>query len=237
VVIDVAHEVAYREEHPTTPRVLHWLHLISIVVLAISGLYISDPFFPYGMSFMRGAHIVFMWVLIVTLIWRVIWALVGKSSPAGQRERIRDVRFFGPQRENRGTLGGTVSYYLFMRPEAPRVSKYNGLQKATYVFWLLLIVLQAITGFALWSVTAAWFGPVTYALGGPLWIRSIHYLIMWVFVITTIIHLFLAALHPAQMRLMFLGRETTDADEVPARVPERGEGVPAGTYAEASYGD
>ncbi|HSK47907.1 MAG TPA: cytochrome b/b6 domain-containing protein [Coriobacteriia bacterium] len=205
------HPVATVEEHPATPRVLHIIHLVSMFVLIITGFYISDPFFPGGMGIMRGGHLFFMWVLIITAIVRVIWAFVGRTAPLGSHETIRDYKFFGPQKENRGTLGGTIAYYTFMRKEAPTVYKYNGLQKGTYIFWLLLIVAQAITGFALWTPFQLALEPLTYAVGGPIYMRTIHYIIMWLFIITTAIHIYLSTLHMDQFSVMFTGREPGDA--------------------------
>lgn len=210
----MAHSMATREEHPMPARAMHGAHLLSMVVLIASGIYINSPYFRGGMQTARTLHFIFMFVLIGVAILRIYWAFAGAgSAAAGQRELIRDFRFFGPQRENRGTLGGTVKYYLFLRPEAPTVHKYNGLQKATYVFWLVLIVLQAITGFAMWTPTMSFFEPFTYALGGPIYIRSYHYLIMWLFIYTSAIHIYLSALHADQLRLMFTGREMAPAEE------------------------
>lgn len=209
----MAHGIATKEEHPVVPRLLHLTHLVSIIVLTITGIYISDPFIPGLMSTMRGTHFFFMWLLIIVLIWRIVWAFVGRTAPLGSRETVPDYRHFGPQKENKGTLGGTIAYYTFFRKDAPRVYKYNGLQKGTYVFWIFLIIAQAITGLALWTPTQLVFQPLTYAVGGPLWMRTIHYLIMWVFIITTLIHIFLSTLHREQLTLMFTGRETTDTDD------------------------
>jgi Ni/Fe-hydrogenase 1 B-type cytochrome subunit len=204
----MAHTYATREEHPLVPRLLHWVHLVSMFILILSGLYIAHPFLPGLMGVMRGAHLIFMWVLIITAIWRLVWAFVGRTAPLGSRETVRDYKHFGPQRENKGTMGGTIAYYTFMRKDAPRVYKYNGLQKGTYVFWLFLIIAQAITGFAIWGPVQQWFLPLSYLVGGPIYMRTIHYVIMWLFVITTAIHIYLSTLHRDQFDLMFMGRES-----------------------------
>jgi Ni/Fe-hydrogenase 1 B-type cytochrome subunit len=187
--------------------VMHWLHLVSMFALIISGFYIHWPFIPGLMSLMRGLHIVFMWVLIIVAIARVIWAFVGRTSAHGSREVVRDYRHFGYQKENRGTLGPTLGYYLFLRKNPPAGAKFNPLQKVTYVTWLVLIVLQAITGLALWDPIQHVFMPLTYALGGLFYVRMIHFIIMWLFIITTLIHIYLSVLHPEAVRLMFLWRE------------------------------
>lgn len=210
--------VAVREEHPAPAMVMHWLHLVSMIALIVSGLYIHQPFVPGLMSLMRGSHIVFMWLLIIVAIARVIWAFVGRSSSHGLRETVPDRTHFGWQRENRGTFWPTVGYYLFLRRNPPEGAKFNTLQKLTYVFWLVLIVLQALTGFMLWDATQELFRSLTYSLGGPYYVRVVHYLIMWVFIITTLVHVYLSAMHREVLSLMLWGRESTDARVVQERV-------------------
>ncbi len=204
-------ETAVRAEHPLTALLLHYFHLVSMIVLIISGFYIHYPIIPGLMGLMRGFHMVGWVVLIVVGIWRVIWAFVGRSSGVLDEERqVADYKHFGYQRENRGTFWPTVSYYLFIRKNPPPIEKFNPLQKLTYLLWLLLIVLAAITGWALWGPTENLFQPLTLALGGLQYMRMYHYIIMWLFILTVALHVYLSALHVAQLRLMFAWRETTD---------------------------
>lgn len=219
----MAHALATREEHPLPAVIMHYLHLISIIVLTFTGFYIHDPFFPGFMGTARALHFVFMFILILTALVRVYWAFFGRgTAPTGSRERDRDYRFFGPQKENRGTLVGTIKYYTFLQRETPHVRKYNTLQKGTYVFWLLLIVLQAVTGFAIWTPTMNFFLPMTYALGGLNWMRGFHYLIMWLFIITTLIHIYLAVMHFDEFLMMFGWREMPGAGEERHAAPPTG---------------
>lgn len=204
---------ATREEHPAPAVVMHWLHLVSIFVLVYTGFFIHDPFGPGTMDFMRGAHFVFMWVLIIVAIVRVIWAFAGAgSATGGERTLTKDYKHFGWQRENRGQFWQTIKYYLFLRRTHPHGAKYNPLQKMTYILWLLLILAQAITGFALYPATAALFKPLIYGVGGEMVMRSIHFTIMWLFIMTTALHIYLSAAEaPWQLNLMFFRREP-DAD-------------------------
>lgn len=203
-----------REEHPLPAVLMHWTHLISMAVLIFTGFYIHKPFFPASMGLMRALHFFFMFLLIVVAIIRVYWAFFGQGSAShGSRVKIRDSRHFGPQDENRGTLIPTIQYYLFLRKRPPAGGKFNGLQKGTYVFWLFLIAIQAVTGFAIWSPTQYAFRPLTYAVGGMMAMRGWHYIIMWLFIITVAIHIYLSAVHADQARLMFLWQETPGDDE------------------------
>lgn len=211
------HPLSTHEEHPLPASLMHWAHLISLIVLTVTGLYIHWPWTPGLMGIMRNTHFVFMYVFIFTAIIRVYWAFFGAgSAPLGSHEKIPDYKFFGPQRENRGTIGGTIKYYTFFGKEAPPVSKYNGLQKGTYVFWLFLIAYQAITGFALWSPTAAYFLPLTYVVGGVIVMRMLHYLGMWLFLITVAVHIYLAIVHWDEFMMMFFQVETRPHATAPA---------------------
>ena len=203
------HPLATHEEHPLPASLMHWTHLLSIVVLTFTGFYIHWPFFSGAMGVMRNLHFVFAFILVAVLVIRVYWAFFGAgSAPVGSHTKVRDYKFFGPQKENRGTFWGTLRYYLFLQKEAPSVSKYNGLQKGTYVFWGFLVIAQAITGFELWSPTAPALLPLTYALGGVLMVRMYHYLIMWVFIVTTLLHVYLALMHWDEFMMMFFQHET-----------------------------
>lgn len=205
--------VATVEEHPAPARAMHWLHLLSIVLLIWSGFYIHDPFGPGTMDFWRLIHFIFMFVLILVAIVRVYWAFLGSGSAGPGGRVVRDSRHFGRSPENRGQALETIKYYLFLRKTHPPTAKYNPLQKGTYVVWLLLIFLQAVTGFALWTPTASAFWPLTYLVGGPEGMRVIHYLIMWLFIITTAVHIYLSAVEaPWQLGLMFWGKETGTAE-------------------------
>lgn len=214
--------VTTREEHPAPARAMHWFHLVSIVVLIYTGFYIHKPFGPGSMDLMRMLHFVFMFVLIFTAIIRVYWAFFGRGSAGqGSRRRVADYKHFGYERANKGKFVETVKYYLFLRKMHPAGGKYNTLQKGTYLLWLFLIALQALTGFMIWTgVTAGAFLPLTDALGGLIVLRAIHYLLMWVFIITTLVHIYLSiAEAPWQAPLMFLGKEsgTGETDKRPAR--------------------
>jgi Ni/Fe-hydrogenase 1 B-type cytochrome subunit len=205
----MSHPLATKQEHPLPAIFMHMSHVLSIFVLSFTGFYIHYPFFAGAMGIMRNTHFVFMFVLIFIALARVYWAFFGAgSAELGGTVKRRDYKFFGPQAENKGTMLGTIKYYTFLQKEAPPVSKYNGLQKGTYVFWLILIAAQAVTGFALWTPTAAIYLPLTYALGGVIVVRMLHYLIMWLFLITTAIHVYLAVMHVDEFLMMFFHIET-----------------------------
>jgi Ni/Fe-hydrogenase 1 B-type cytochrome subunit len=198
--------------HSPQAVAMHWAHLAAMAVLLISGWYINSPFFKGGMGLMRYSHFIAMYIVILVLVVRVYWAFLGSSG---------DFHNFAPhQTENRGKLIPTISYYLFIRKNHPETGKYNPLQKTTYMFWPVLIILQALTGFALY--TGNIFGlPFLHApdamgwlvdlCGGLANVRIIHYLIMWVFILTVGVHIYLTLAEDIrEFGPMFLGSEAKE---------------------------
>ncbi len=210
---------ATREEHPLPAVMMHWVHVVAIAALIFSGFYVHYPFFADAMRTMRTVHILAAFVLIATVVVRLYWMFLGAGSAgSGSTVRVPDWRHFAPERANRGQLLRTVRYYLFLRRSHPRTAKFNTLQKATYALWLVAIVAQCLTGFAMWGPTRAALEPLTYALGGTQAVRVDHYLVMWLLIVTLMIHIYLATAEAwAQMAIMFLWRPTGARETEPKR--------------------
>jgi Ni/Fe-hydrogenase 1 B-type cytochrome subunit len=205
----------YKESHPLLQRIIHWVHLISMIVLAFTGFYIHNPFFDWNMGLARWLHFVFMYIVLIAFAMRIYFALFGRSAIArGTRETFLDGKNFLPQQENRGQTVETVKYYLFLRKTHPRTGKYNPLQKSTYGVMAVLLILQALTGFALYTPFLGYFDWVTSALGGLMVVRQVHYLIMWIFIVLTGVHIYLSFAEGARtVPLMFVGKESVPSDE------------------------
>lgn len=156
--------------------------MLSMIVLAFTGFFIHYPFFAAPMGTMRMLHFISMYVLVFNLIARIYWAFFGSD---------RDYRQFLWSRENKGKFWPIISYYLFLRKQHPITGKYNPLQKITYCSWAVLIVAQAYTGFALYWPDASVFAAFIELVRGLFYVRMIHYLIMWLFIVTAGLHLYL----------------------------------------------
>ncbi len=204
-----------REEHPLPAVIMHAVHLVSLILLIFTGFYIRSPFFDGFMGYAITIHQITMWTFVLTTITRVYWAFFGAgSAPPGGRVRVRDYRWFRPFRQKgEATAGETLKYYLFMRKTYPSVYKFNPLQKTMYLVWaFILIPLTLLTGLCLWAPTKSFFEPFTYALGGLSAMRSYHYLLMWIFICTAAIHLYLVIAEVArELPLMFAWREGKEA--------------------------
>lgn len=163
-------------------KVMHHIHWISMIVLFVSGLYIYSPWVPGYMDTARFSHFLAMYVLATVFFVRIYYALFGDK---------RDIVDFMPSRENKGKLLRMMRYYLFIDRVHPATARYNPLQKATYNIWFFLLIIQGVTGFALYWPQSVYFGWVVTLCGGLVFVRLVHFILMIVFAVTVAIHFYL----------------------------------------------
>lgn len=208
---------------PAAPKIMHFQHVAAMIALAISGMYIRFPFGPWPLRWpMRWVHYIAMTVVFINLIVRLWYAF---------RSRRRDYKEFAVTMRDITTAPMVIAYYLFLIPpeKKPHLGKYNVMQKSTYLMFVPLLFVQAITGFALLTYvlpgTAAFHvfpghSGVTardLILGWNLgiilgsidlagwWARTIHYLINWLFIVLTTIHVYLSVTEDFPAFLDFFG--------------------------------
>lgn len=183
-------------------RIWHWLHAISIVVLAVTGYLIANPLPSVGgeasdhflMGNLRMIHFIAGYVFAVGFAVRIYWGFVGNRYsrellylPVWRAAWWRD-------------LLEEFKYYLFLRREAPPSDAHNALaQTAMWFFNTLLGIFMIVTGFALygeglglgsWADTG--FGWAIPLLGGSQQVRMLHTFGMWLFITFAIIHIYMA---------------------------------------------
>ena len=206
---EIAH---YKEMHPLPFRITHWVNLIAMILLILSGIEVHYPFIPGLMGIARGVHICFGIVLVVNCIVRIVLAFVVKSSPiGGTREMVTDFWNWLPQKYNRHQLGAWIKYYLFIKKDHPLSAKLGVPQKLSYLFIAVAILFMGYTGFCLWGPTMEipFFAGFTTLVGGLMKVRIIHYFMMFFFICFTMLHGYLACIDGMALpRLMFLGKET-----------------------------
>lgn len=188
--------------------VTHWINLVAMIVLIISGFLIHFPV-PATMGVARGMHIFFGFVLFINCLVRVVLSFFVKSAPTGgTRKTVKDYKTWLPQKDNRHQGIAWVKYYLFLKKDHPLSAKLGVPQKISYLLIPILIVLMFLTGLALWTPTAGAMQWLTNAWGGPMSIRIIHYFGMFVFIIFMFIHIYLANVEGFEpTKLMFARKE------------------------------
>lgn len=182
-------------DHPLFQRISHWINLINFLVLALTGFAIHSPQPGMPMNLIRNLHFIFMYLLIINGVIRFYFSFFGKNKDYDQiLLNKQDVKNIWPQ----------TKYYLFIGKH-PETGKYNPLQKIAYIALPIMTVFQAITGAILyWPVKLA--GLADY-FGGLASVRSIHYIVMWLFIVVVAIHVYLVFTAAyEQFLFMFFGK-------------------------------
>jgi len=181
-------------------RVMHWSAAVSIVALAVTGLYIGKPYFlttgeassHFLMGWMRLIHFTAAAVVVMTAIVRVYWLIAGNRYERWSAlipYHSRDIR----------NLFRQARAYLLVRPEdAPPYLGHNPLQQMSYTSLYAVALLQVCTGFALYGqynssgIFYRAFNWIGMLLGGMPNVRFVHHEITWVFAIYLPIHIYLS---------------------------------------------
>jgi Ni/Fe-hydrogenase 1 B-type cytochrome subunit len=186
-------------------RWYHWVNVLCMFILTITGYYISYPFvnvtglpFPYITGIARFVHFVSATILAISLIVRLYWAFVGNRFARWEgmlplnKERLQD-------------LWKQFKYYAFLSSERPCYVGHNPIAGLSYAALWLLTIIQGITGLALnaevnpggfwWT----WFGWL-FGVSANQTVRLIHHSLMWVFIIFFLIHLYMAILDDIEER-------------------------------------
>lgn len=208
----MAHLAHYRQSHPALFVVTHWINLCCMGLLMATGFYIHYPLFGGIMGPCRGLHIFCGFVVFINCLFRIIAACFVKTAVAdGTRtDLVPDIKNFLPQKLNRHQFGSWIKYYLFIKKTHPVGAKYGVPQKLAYDGVPLMIIFMFYTGMCLWGPASdiPMFAAFTTAVGGLMIVRIIHYTVMWVIIIFTIIHIYLANIEgTSPTAAIFLWRE------------------------------
>jgi len=210
----------HHDSHPPAlPKILHFQHVACMILLAISGLYIRFPGLfglPDGSrTAMRWVHYIAMVIVTINLVWRLWYAFASRQ---------RDYREFAITKQDIVTAPKVILYYIFVKPSKPHLGKYNVMQKGTYTIFVPLLFLQAFTGFALLTQTIPlinmsprdllvgwWLGALVGSVDMAGWYaRTAHYIINWLFIILTTIHVYLSVTEDFPAFLDFFGLGALD---------------------------
>ena len=191
--------------------VTHWINLVCMVLLIITGFIIHYPFVPETMGICRGVHIFCGFVIFGNCLFRVIAGFFVKTAPTGGTRRVvADYKTWLPQKDNRHQGLEWIKYYLFLKKDHPLSAKLGVPQKISYLLIPILIVCMFWTGLCLWIPTSEWplMAWLTSVLGGIMSVRIIHYYGMFVFILFMMIHIYLANVEgTAPTKLMFARKE------------------------------
>ena len=119
-------------------RITHWLIVLSIVVLSVTGIYIGHPFLaspPETGAFITGTiKIVHSYAAIVftlAVFSRLVWMFLGNSY-------ARWTNFIPVERRRRKGLLSTTGFYLFLLRKPPGFVGHNPLAGLAYILVFFL---------------------------------------------------------------------------------------------------
>jgi len=180
----------------------HWMRVLSIVVLTVTGFYIAEPFVTPAVSsqpdnFMqalfRSWHEIFGFVMISMFIGKTYYFLFVKSN-RHEMYSIKDV--LSPKK-----WLNQVGYYLFISKHPALSGAYNVVQFVAYVGFYFMMVGLILTGLILYVHTYHFgLGGMLYdsmrslevMMGGLASVRELHHLLMWGVIFFVIAHVYMA---------------------------------------------
>lgn len=165
-------------QHTLFARLLHWVWVVAMLILILTGLYIHDkswmPIFS-NLGVVWPLHYITAIVLFVVVAVRIVYSAFPGTGD------FKDL-FMDPKKIKDAIP--VVMYYTFLSKKEPKQGKYNYMQRMVYSsIWIPLLIIQLVTGVIL------------YLSIGAVVVRVIHYLVMWILIATILLHLYLGAVH------------------------------------------
>jgi len=176
-------------KHTIITRIMHALHMISMILLILTGFQIYSParfvIFP-TLEMARYIHFIFMYLIIAVMVYKIYYTIV-----TGE---IKELIFRWRDLMEMPALIKHYIYGIFTGAKKKDWGKYNPGQRLVYSMWPFMLLAQAITGIAMYF-TQSW-SSFNNLFGGLQNIRFIHFILCWLFVITTAAHFYLGSTGP-----------------------------------------
>src|SRR5215470_13343623 len=193
--------------HPRWVRITHWINVIAMVVMVMSGwrIYNASPLFRFtfppaitigdGLDGLPGAllwHFAAMWLLAVNgVIYLVLGIVSGRF-----RRKLLPIRPADVISDLRAALTGRLSH--------DDLAVYNAVQRLLYVGVIAAGVVIVLSGISIWKPVQL--QELAAVFGGYDAARFVHFFAMAIIVGFLLIHVVLAILVPRSLRAMILGR-------------------------------
>ena len=197
-----------RRLHPLALRIMHWINALAMILMIGSGWEIYNDevilgwlHFPHWMTIGGGPegalqwHFAAMWLLMLNGLCYLAYGFATgrfrKLLPISPRQVIADLRDA-----------------LRFRLAHDDITHYNAVQKLLYAGVIAIIIVQVLSGFAVWkpiqlSELAALFGSFQGA-------RLVHFIGMVLIVGFLAVHVALALLVPKTIGAMITGGPVVD---------------------------
>ncbi len=192
------------ERHSGWIRLFHWINMIAITLLVLTGFYIHSPHgfrLFANMDNARMLHFAMAYLLCFGVVGRVYYAIVTGDAKNVWFDFKNDPKKFPSM----------IKYYTFMADDHPYYGKYNPGQKMMYSGFLFMVIIQVVTGFILYKPQVAFWSTMGDYLGGEIALRMVHLIITWLFVLAVVAHVYLDISEGVPvLKSMFTGKMPAD---------------------------
>ena len=184
-------------------RIYHWVNAVCVLILAVTGYLIGKPLaihssaeasHQYWFGTVRFIHFVTAYVFLFNYIMRIYWGFVGNRY-------AHFYNYLPLKKEHWREILQVLRIDILQIKEKPLPSVgHNALAAFSYFILFLAFLFEVITGFVMYAaMSKSWF-PHLFAwivplMGGDFAVRQWHHAMMWVFVVFTIVHVYLVFYH------------------------------------------
>jgi thiosulfate reductase cytochrome b subunit len=200
--------------HPLTLRIMHWTNAFAMIVMIGSGWEIYNDevifgwlHFPHWMTIGGGPegalqwHFAAMWLLMINGLCYLVYGF----ATGRFRRKLLPIR--------PSEVIATVQDALRFKLGHDDITHYNAVQKLLYVGVIAVIVVQVLSGLAVWKpVQFSELATLFYSFQGS---RLAHFFGMVVIVGFLVVHVALALLVPKTIGAMITGGPAVDDSSDP----------------------
>ncbi|MGB5463312.1 MAG: Ni/Fe-hydrogenase, b-type cytochrome subunit, partial [Aureibaculum sp.] len=171
-------------------RLFHWLNVLSILVLVVTGFLIANP--PallssaeatnlHSFGIVRFIHFTAAYFFFFVMILRIYWAFMGN--------KFASWRAFWPfSRKMWNNFWHVLKIdIMLLNEKEENISNisigHNSVATLSYIVMFFLALVQVFTGFALYADLSSWWLPKLFTwviplFGGDFIVRTIHHITM-----------------------------------------------------------
>ncbi len=184
-------------------RLYHWINAAAVLTLAVTGYLIGRPLaissaaeasHSYWFGIIRFLHFLCAFVFFFNFLFRLYWGFVGNKYARWENFIIR-------KKEQLREVADVLRVDVLQARIKPLESLgHNALAGFTYFLTFLAFLFQSLTGFGMYSAMSdswlpkmfAWIVPL---MGGDFAVRQWHHMMMWFFIVFSMIHVYLVFYH------------------------------------------
>ena len=185
-------------------RLYHWVNAACILVLIATGIIIGRPltlhvtageaYSSYWFGTVRFIHFVTAYVFFFNFVFRIYWGFVGNKYASWKS-------FLPTNKARWKEIMEVLKVDIFLGKTHGLVSVgHNSLAGLTYFLTFLVFLFQCATGFGMYAAMSHGWLPRMFAwvvplMGGDFAVRQWHHLMMWFFILFSVIHVYLVFYH------------------------------------------